>query len=274
MTQYQQTLAGDVQYRGAGLHSGLPVTMTLKPAPVNTGIVFVRTDLEDKPQVQASIQNVTNTLRATTIENGTAKVTTVEHVLSALYALAIDNCYIEMDSVEPPVADGSGLVFANLIREVGVKREDVERKVFKVTKSHAIYDGDRFVLILPYDGLRITFTSINSHPLLGTQIGDYEITPDVYMEEIAGARTIAFMHEIEALKAMGLAKGGNMENCIVYDDENCLSELRYTDELVRHKILDVIGDISLLGCIEGHIVAVKSSHELNARLAREIVKDM
>lgn len=274
MTLYQQTLAGNVQYRGAGLHSGLPVTMTLKPAPIDTGIIFVRTDLEGNPQVPATIQNVTNTLRATTIQSGDAKVTTVEHILSALYGLAIDNCFIEMNSVEPPVADGSGVVFANLIREKGIVRESAERKIYKVKKSHAIYDEDRFVIILPYDGFRITFTSINRHPLLGTQVGDYEITPEIYMKDIAGARTIGFMHEIEALKAMGLAKGGNMENCIVYDDEKCLSELRYEDELVRHKILDVIGDISLLGAIEGHIIAMKSSHELNARLAREIVKEM
>ena len=274
MTLYQQTLAGNVQYRGAGLHSGLPVTMTLKPAPIDTGIIFVRTDLEGNPQVPATIQNVTNTLRATTIQSGDAKVTTVEHILSAPNGLAIDNCFIEMNSVEPPVADGSGVVFANLIREKGIVRESAERKIFKVKKSHAIYDEDRFVIVLPYDGFRITFTSINRHPLLGTQVGDYEITPEIYMKDIAGARTIGFMHEIEALKAMGLAKGGNMENCIVYDDEKCLSELRYEDELVRHKILDVIGDISLLGAIEGHIIAMKSSHELNARLAREIVKEM
>lgn len=273
MTHKQKTLGKAVSYQGAGLHSGLPVNMTMKPAPVDTGIVFVRIDLEGRPSVKASIENVTNTMRATTLENGAAKVFTVEHVLSSLYALQIDNCIIEMDSVEPPIADGSGEVFASLIFDAGIVLQDKDRNSFKVTEARAVYDGDRYVVILPYDGLRISFTSVNSHPLLGAQTADFEITPDVYMKEIAGARTIGFMHEVEALKAMGLAKGGNLENCIVYDDEKCLSVLRFEDELVRHKILDVLGDISLIGPIEGHIIAMKSSHELNARLSR-LIKGM
>ncbi len=273
MTHKQKTLGKEVSYQGMGLHSGLPVNMTMKPAPVDTGIVFVRMDLEGQPSVKASIENVTNTMRATTLENGAAKVFTVEHVLSSLYALQIDNCIIEMDSVEPPIADGSGEVFASLILDAGIVSQEKERASFKVKEARAVYDGDRYVVILPYDGLRISFTSVNSHPLLGVQTADFEITPDVYMKEIAGARTIGFMHEVEALKAMGLAKGGNLENCIVYDDEKCLSVLRFDDELVRHKVLDVLGDISLIGPIEGHIIAMKSSHELNAKLSR-LIKGM
>ncbi len=273
MTHKQHTLGKAVSYQGIGLHSGLPVQMAMKPAPINTGIVFVRVDLEGKPSVVASIDNVTNTMRATTLENGAAKVFTVEHVLSALYALQIDNCIIEMDSVEPAIADGSGLPFASLVMEAGIVEQEEERAVFKVKDAVAVYDGDRYVAILPYDGFRISFISVNSHPLLGVQMADYEITPDVYMKEIAGARTIGFMHEVEALKAMGLAKGGNLENCIVYDDEKCLSSLRFEDELVRHKVLDVLGDISLIGPVEGHIIAMKSSHELNAKLSR-LIKGM
>ena len=273
MTHKQHTLGKAVSYQGIGLHSGLPVQMTMKPAPTNTGIVFVRVDLEGKPSVVASIDNVTNTMRATTLENGDAKVFTVEHVLSALYALQIDNCIIEMDSVEPAIADGSGLPFASLVMEAGIVEQEEERAVFKVKEAVAVYDGDRYVAILPYDGFRISFTSVNSHPLLGVQMADYEITPDIYMKEIAGARTIGFMHEVEALKAMGLAEGGNLENCIVYDDEKCLSSLRFEDELVRHKVLDVLGDISLIGPVEGHIIAMKSSHELNAKLSR-LIKGM
>lgn len=274
MIRRQKTIAKEIQYKGAGLHSGLPVTMTMKPAPVDTGVVFVRTDIEGHPQVRAHITNVTNTMRATTLEKGEAKVFTVEHVLSALYGLEVDNCYIEMDSVEPPIADGSGQVFVDLLVEAGIVELDKEQVVHAVEKAHSIYAGDKYIVVLPYDGLRITFTSINPHPLLGTQFADYEITRESYEKEIARARTIGFMNEIEHLQSLGLAKGGNLENCIVYDDEKCLSTLRFDDELVRHKILDVLGDISLIGPIKGHIIAVKSSHELNAKLSREIYKEM
>lgn len=274
MSLMQTTLASPVTYEGIGLHSGLPVTMTLKPAPVDTGIVFVRTDIEGHPQIKAHISNVTDTMRATTIETAEAKVFTVEHVLSTLYSLEIDNCYVEMNNAEPPVADGSGFVFMEMVAEAGVISLGKERKVHVIKKAHTVYDGDRFVAVLPYDGLRVTFTSINKHPLLGTQYADYEITPQVFRDEISRARTIGFMHEIEALQKMGLAKGGNLENAIVYDEEKCLSVPRFEDELVRHKILDLLGDISLVGPIKGHIIAVKSSHELNARLSREMIKEM
>lgn len=273
MTGYQQTIAKEIEYRGIGLHSGLDVTMKLKPAPVDTGIVFIRTDLENQPSVKASIENVTNTMRATTLEDGEAKVFTVEHILAAFYGLAIDNCYIEVDSVEPPVADGSSIVFVNLIQEAGIVKQDKERHLHKVREAHSVYDEDKFITIHPYEGLRITFTSINPHPMLGTQYADIEITPESFAKEIAPARTIGFTKEIEALKAMGLAKGGSLDNAIVYDDTTCLSELRFDDELVRHKILDVLGDIFLLGPIHGHIIAVKSSHALNSRLSREILKE-
>ena len=267
MSKPQQTIKQAVSYQGIGLHSGEPVNMVFKPAPENTGIVFVRTDIEGHPSVRAHIDNVTNTMRATTLENGEAKVFTVEHVMAAFSAMNIDNCYIEMDSPEPPVGDGSSAVFIGLIEEAGIQEQTAPRQVYKVTRSHAIYDGDRFVVILPYDGYRITFTSINSHPLLGTQHCDFK-------EHISAARTIGFMKELEQLQAMGLAKGGNLDNALVYDDEKCLSVPRFDDELVRHKALDVMGDLFLLGPIEGHVIALKSSHELNSRLARSIMEEI
>lgn len=270
----QYTIQRSIAYRGVGLHSGLPVNIQFRPAPANTGIVFVRTDLAGSPEVRATIENVTNTMRATTLEKGEAKVFTVEHVLSAFYGLGIDNCYIDIDSVEPPVGDGSAQVFVELLQEAGVQELETHREIYAITKPHAIYDGDRFILMIPYDGLRITFTSINQHPLLGTQHSDYEITPTVFMKEIASARTIGFVKELEALRAMGLAKGGSVENALVYDDEKCLSVPRFEDELVRHKILDILGDISLVGYLKGHIIAVKSSHELNARLSRSILTEI
>ena len=274
MSKPQQTIKKAVSYQGIGLHSGEPVHMVFKPAPEDTGIVFVRTDIEGHPSVRAHIDNVTNTMRATTLENGEAKVFTVEHVMAAFSAMNIDNCYIEMDSPEPPVGDGSSAVFIGLIEEAGIQEQTAPRHVYKVTRSHAIYDGDRFVVILPYDGYRITFTSINSHPLLGTQHCDFEVSPEYFKEHISAARTIGFMKELEQLQAMGLAKGGSLDNALVYDDEKCLSVPRFDDELVRHKALDVIGDLYLLGHIEGHVIALKSSHELNSRLARSIMEEI
>lgn len=274
MSKPQQTIKQAVSYQGIGLHSGEPVTMVFKPAPDNTGIVFVRTDIEGMPSVRAHIDNVTNTMRATTLENGDAKVFTVEHVLAAFSAMNIDNCYIEMDSPEPPVGDGSSAVFVDLILQAGIQEQKSLRQVYKVKKSHTIYDGHRFILIVPYDGYRVTFTSVNPHPLLGTQQCDFDVTPEYFKDHISAARTIGFVKELEQLQAMGLAKGGNTDNALVYDDETCLSVPRFDDELVRHKALDVIGDLYLLGPIEGHVIALKSSHELNSCLARSIMEEI
>ena len=202
MSKPQQTIEKAVSYQGIGLRSGEPVHMVFRPAPEATGIVFVRTDIEGQPSVRAHIDNVTNTMRATTLENGEAKVFTVEHVMAAFSAMNIDNCYIEMDSPEPAVGDGSSAIFVGLIEEAGIQEQTAPRHVYKITRSHTIYDGDRFVVILPYDGYRITFTSVNSHPLLGTQNCDFEVSPESFKEHISAARTIGFMKELEQKKIM------------------------------------------------------------------------
>ena len=269
----QTTLASPATYTGIGLHSGRDVTITLKPAPAGTGIVFVRTDLAGLPQVAARAANVTNTMRATTLEQGAAKVFTVEHLLAAFYAMGLDNCLVEISSVEPPVADGSSLPFLTLIEAAGIVcQPELRQPPLVIQDAITVRYPDKFITILPYDGFRITFTSINPHPLLGVQFGDYEITPDVFARDLAPARTIGFMHEVAALQAQGLALGGSLENAVVYDDNRCLTPLRFPDELVRHKILDVIGDLALAGRIKGHVIAVKSSHELNTTLAKQIIK--
>lgn len=267
----QRTLAGEISYAGIGLHSGCKVTMKLKPAGPDTGIVFVRTDLPEQPEIHGKAELVTSTLRATTISENGAQVFTVEHLLAALYGMGIDNCRIEMDSPEPPVADGSGLVFAQLVQQAGRMEQDAEKKVYRVDREFAVYDGDNYILMLPYDGNRISFTSINSHPLLGTQYFDVELEETSFLKEIAPARTIGFMHEVEQMRKMGLGLGGNLENAVVYDDKKCLSVPRFPDELVRHKILDVLGDLSLIGPWRGHIIAVKSGHSYNSQLAKQIV---
>jgi UDP-3-O-[3-hydroxymyristoyl] N-acetylglucosamine deacetylase len=268
--QRQTTLASVTQFSGTGLHSGRSVSITLRPAAAGTGIVFVRTDLPNSPEVKACTANVTGTMRATTLEHGAAKVFTVEHLLAAFAALGLDNCRVEIDAVEPPVADGSSLPFVRLIQQAGLIEQDAPVNTLVVNETVAVRLPDKFIAIMPYDGFRITFTSVNPHPMLGVQFGDYELTPAVFETEIAPARTIGFLHEVEALKAQGLALGGTLENAIVYDHEKALTPLRFTDELVRHKILDIIGDLALVGRVRGHVVAVKSSHALNTELARMI----
>lgn len=268
--QCQTTLASVVRLSGTGLHSGRSVSMTLRPAPAGTGIVFVRTDLAGCPRVKACTANVTGTMRATTLEQGAAKVFTVEHVLAAFSAMGVDNCQVDINAVEPPVADGSALPFIELIGQAGIVEQDAPAAVIAVRETLAVRLPDKFIVIMPYEGFRISFTSVNPHPLLGVQFGDYEITPAVFRHELAPARTIGFMHEVEALKAQGLALGGTLENAVVYDDEKVLTPLRFADELVRHKILDVVGDLALAGRVRGHVVAVKASHAINTELAEKI----
>lgn len=270
MKRNQHTIGKDVTYKGLGLHSGMPVTMTMHPAAPGTGIIFKRSDLPGGPEVPAQSRYITNTLRATTLEKGEAKVFTVEHVLSALYALQIDNCVIEMDSPEPPVGDGSAKTFCDMVEEAGIETQDEMIPILTLDTSAAVYEDNKFITALPYDGLRITFTSINPHPVLGTQMRDVVIDHDSYMKEIAPARTIGFTWELEAMRKMGLGKGGTLENAVVYSETECLSQLRFPDELVRHKILDILGDISLVGPLHAHIIAVLGSHKLNAELSEKL----
>lgn len=270
MKRNQHTIGKDVTYKGLGLHSGMPVTMTMHPAAPGTGIIFKRSDLPGGPEVPAQSRYITNTLRATTLEKGEAKVFTVEHVLSALYALQIDNCVIEMDSPEPPVGDGSAKTFCDMVEEAGIETQDEMIPILTLDTNAAVYEDNKFITALPYDGLRITFTSINPHPLLGTQMRDVVIDHDSYMKEIAPARTIGFTWELEAMRKMGLGKGGTLENAVVYSETECLSQLRFPDELVRHKILDILGDISLVGPLHAHIIAVLGSHKLNAELSEKL----
>ena len=270
--QKQRTLKTEVSYTGIGLHSGREVHATLKPAPEDTGIVFVRKDLSGEPQIHAKAQNVTSTLRATTVEENGNKVFTIEHLMSAFHAHRIDNAYVELDSEEPPVADGASLVFFELMAKAGIVEQAKDRKEIVIDKVYRIDDEKtgRFVMVLPYDGFRVSFTSLNPHKLIGVQYEDFHVDEAVYHKEIASARTIAYEKEIQALREMGLGLGGSLENVIVYNDEGWLNPLHFEDELVRHKILDVIGDLRLAGIIRGHVIAVASGHALNTQLAKQI----
>lgn len=266
----QQTVASEISCVGIGLHSGKPVEFTLKPAPEDTGVVFIRTDLPQRPMIHANPGNVTSTVRATTLSENGAEVFTIEHLMAALSMMGIDNVYVEMSSPEPPVLDGSALEFCKLIEKAGVVKQDKERKVYKLDKSFAVYDGDRYLIAVPSDTYRISFTSINSHPLLGTQYFDIEMNKENFLGEIAGARTVAFMEEIEALQKAGLGLGGSIENVVIFDKDKVLAPMRYDNELIRHKILDVVGDLYLLGNIKAHIIAVQSGHAFNSELAKQI----
>ena len=270
--QKQATIAAEAAYTGVGLHSGRQVHMVLKPAPEDTGLVFVRTDLPERPKIHASAANVTSTVRATTVEEHGAKVFTIEHLMSALHAAHIDNCFIEMDAEEPPVADGAALAFFELLERTGYREQAAERREIVIDRVYRIDDEqhERFVMALPYDGFRVSFTSLNPHRLIGVQYEDFVLTPEVYKQEIAPARTIAYEQEIKQLQAMGMGLGGSLDTVIVYNDEGWLNPLHFSDELVRHKILDVVGDMRLAGPLRGHIIAVASGHALNTQLARQI----
>ena len=252
--QKERTLASRVVYDGIGLHSGRPVHMELAPAPPGTGILFARSDMPEEPPVAATAANVTATLRATTISAGALKFFTIEHLMSALHVHGVDNCRVTLDAEEPPVVDGSARTFFRLIAEAGTVEQDTDRHVTVIDRVYRADDGGHFVMATPYDGLRVSFTSLNDHPLVGVQYYDIEVTPEAYEKEIAPARTIAYEKEIEALRA----------------NEGWMNALNFPNELVRHKILDVIGDIRLAGMIRGHIIAVASGHALNTALAKQI----
>ena len=271
----QRTLRSKVSCFGVGLHSGREVRLELKPAEVDSGIIFLRTDLPTRPKIHATAANVTATLRATTLEENGAKIFTIEHLMSALNACRIDNCEIEINGEEPPVLNGNSIDFFNMIQAAGVVEQDKERKIIRLEKIYRVdgEEGKRFVMALPYEGFRVSFVSVNPHPLIGIQYADFEITEKIYAEEIAPARTIAYEKEIDALRKMGLGLGATIENVIVYNDAGWLNKLNYPDELVRHKILDVIGDLRLAGIFNCHIVAAASGHALNTQLAKKIYTD-
>lgn len=270
----QITLKNEVTFSGVGLHSGKKVTLRLRPAEVDTGIVFVRTDINGFPKIQAKAKNVTSTARATTIEENGVKIFTIEHLMSALHGFSIDNCEVLIDAEEPPVADGSAKLYIDLLKKAQKLEQNAASRKVKIEKIYRVESNNKFVMALPYDGFRVSFVSINPHPLIGVQYKDFLVDDDIYEREIAPARTIAYEKEVEALQKAGLGLGGNLDNVIVYNDDGWLNPLRFPDELVRHKILDIIGDLRLVGKIEGHIIAAASGHSLNTKLAKMIENDI
>ena len=273
----QRTILREVSISGTSLHTAAEVTLTLKPAPVNTGIVFKRKDVFGKPEIRPHISHISSDLvRNTGVMDGHMKLYTIEHVLSALTGMGVDNCIVEMNSAEPPILDGSAKLFVNLIQEAEPIEQDEEREVFALQNPVSVSDGNRSIIALPYDGLKITCTSADDRGF-HTQHLSIEIDPETYQAAIAPSRTFTVYEDIEELLKMGKIQGGSLDSAIVIKGDKIMSKepLRYQDEFVRHKILDIIGDIALLGKpLKAHIVAVRPGHALNAKLTAKIFKQM
>ena len=270
----QQTLANSVSCSGVGLHSGQPVTMTLRPAPPNTGVVFVNRNGHAGASLTASVEHLVPTELCTAISGNGFQVKTIEHVLAALAGLNVDNVYVELDAGEAPVMDGSSAPFVRLIQSAGIVSQNRHQAYLKITRPLEVVDGSRRVRIEPCATPRISYTIQYDHPLIKTQTYSYEHSAKAFEFEIAEARTFGFLQEVEALWARGLGRGGNLENTVVLSNDGILNEsgLRFADEFVRHKVLDLVGDFSLLGVpFIGHLIGDRSGHALHTSLVKEIL---
>jgi len=268
----QRTLAREVSIKGNSLHTGDAVTLTLKPAPVDHGFVFRRVDLSGAPELRPRVDFVTDLVRATTIQVGHAKVQTVEHVLSALSGCGIDNAIIEMDASEPPILDGSAKPFVDLIMQGEPMEQATDREYFTLDAAVSVTKGHSSIIALPSDDLRISCTSADDRGI-HTQHLSLLIDPDSYMTQIAAARTFTIYEDIEELLKLGKIKGGSLDCAVVIKGDKIISKegLRFKDEFVRHKILDIIGDITLLGLpLKAHIIATRPGHAINAELTKAL----
>ncbi len=272
----QQTIANECSFSGIGLHTGNLTSITFKPAPANSGVTFYRVDLPDRPAIKADIDNVVDVRYAVTLGVNGVTVSTVEHVLATLVGLGIDNVAIEVDANETPVGDGSALPFANALKKAGTVEQDAEREYIKIKQPVYYKDGDVALSVLPSEELRLTITSAYDHAAVGTQYASYTITPEVFEREIAPARTFTFLSEVKMLQEKGLIKGGSLENAIVVGDDNILNDsLRYPDEMVRHKVLDLLGDMFLLGRrVKGHVIGVKCGHASHVKFSKKIKQSL
>ena len=272
----QQTLNRPASFSGIGLHSGNRVNMMILPAPANSGVRFRRVDLDGKPEIEARIENVSETTRSTTLAKGNVKIHTVEHVLAALAGYGIDNAIIELDANEPPIADGSSREFCKIIQAAGIVAQPEKREFFAPTEPIELRVGETMMTIFPDENFKITCTSADKGGRF-TQFYSTEVTPKTWEKELAHARTFCFYEEIEHLIKNNLIKGGSLANAIVIREDAVLTTepLRYPEEFVRHKMLDIVGDLSLLGRpIRGHVIAVRPGHAGNCELARKILEQV
>jgi UDP-3-O-[3-hydroxymyristoyl] N-acetylglucosamine deacetylase len=272
----QRTIAEKISCTGIGLHTGEPVQVTLYPARTDSGVVFARTDLAHPVEIPAHRRSVASTAYHTTLGCGDATVGTVEHLLAALYSLGIDNVRVEVDGPEIPVMDGSSASFVFLIRAAGIFDQSSERRRMRIRKRIEIRDGERSIRIDPGRSLRVSYSVDYTHPAIGRQtLEGFTLSGGSFEREICRARTFGFLHEVEALWRNGLARGANLDNAVVMDENRVLNRdgLRWSDEFVRHKVLDLIGDLALIGMpIEGHIFVERGGHALHQQLVAEILK--
>ncbi len=270
----QKTISRPIETSGIGLHTGVPVNLTLKPAPPNTGYIFVRTDL-DNFEIPASVEHISHCSYATTLLRKGVVLSTVEHILSALRGASVDNCFIEVDSIEMPIMDGSAEMFLELIEKSEITEQDAPRRFLQIKEKVEIKQGDRKMSVAPSDKYEIECLIDFPHPFIKQQTFHFELKNGSYGREIASARTFGFTTEIEMLRQANLALGGSLENAIVLTPDGMLNEnpLRFTDEFVRHKILDIVGDFALLGMpILGKITAAKSGHSVHASMMSKLLK--
>src|SRR6476469_6227624 len=269
----QRTLRRNISCVGIGLHSGNKVRLSLKPAAADFGIRFRRTDLGDH-EVPATVHNLAGIQLATGLARNEVSVETVEHLLAALVSLGVDNVIVELNHPEVPIMDGSAAPFIYLIHEAGLKRLASPRKYLKVVRPIALSRGDKRIALYPSDHFKVTYSISFDHPMLRHQTRTMQITEESFIEEIAPARTFGFLKEVEMLRQNGLALGGSLENAIVLGETGALNALRFEDEFVRHKILDVIGDMALVGYpIVGHLVAHRGGHALHTAFASKLLEE-
>jgi UDP-3-O-[3-hydroxymyristoyl] N-acetylglucosamine deacetylase len=272
----QRTLKTSIRATGIGLHSGAKVYMTLRPAPANTGIVFRRLDLPEPVDVPADALRVTETNLGTTLEAGSARVATVEHLMSALAGLGIDNLFVDLTAPEVPIMDGSAAPFVFLLQSAGIEELSAPKRFFQIFKTVEVREGDKWARFTPYDGFRVNFEIDFDHPVLQRQRqkATLDFSTAAFLKEISRARTFGFLKDVETLRANDLALGGSLDNAIVMDEYRVLNEdgLRFQDEFVRHKVLDAVGDLYLLGrCLVGEFTGYKSGHRLNNLLLRALL---
>jgi UDP-3-O-[3-hydroxymyristoyl] N-acetylglucosamine deacetylase len=274
----QRTLKTSVSVTGVGLHSGKKVTLSLRPAPVNSGIVFRRVDVKPVVEIQARAHSVHDTRLSTCMEQNGVRVATIEHLMSALAGLGIDNLLVEMDGAEVPIMDGSAGTFIFLLQSAGIVEQSAAKKFIRIKKTVEVKQGDKWVRFEPYNGYKLTFTINFAHPVFAgsKQHVIVDLGEHSYIRDISRARTFGFMQDVEAMRAQGLALGGSLDNAIVMDDYRVLNAdgLRFEDEFVKHKVLDAIGDLYLLGhAVIGAFSGFKSGHALNNALLRELLAD-
>lgn len=274
----QRTLKNVIRATGVGLHTGEKIYLTLRPAPIDAGIIFRRVDLNPVVEIAARAENVGDTRLSTTLTQGDVRISTVEHLLSAMAGLGIDNAYIDLSAPEVPIMDGSAGPFVFLLQSAGIQEQDAPKRFIRIKQPVVVKDGDKWARFDPFDGFKVSFAIDFEHPAFKDRAKEavIDFSTTSFVKEVSRARTFGFMRDIEALRANNLALGGSMENAVVVDDYRILNDdgLRYEDEFVKHKVLDAIGDLyllgrSLIGAFSGH----KSGHALNNQLLRALVAD-